>query len=149
MDAQAVQQMHRPLGLRLLDRLVAAFLLALMAVGSLALWIGVPAACLYLAAKWSETAAEHFVIALPVTLAGMVLFGSLLFWINGIYLRVAGVIRMSADDPQAEKDEEEVRRARRGPLELFLVVSLVIALVAFGIWFFGFAERPCSFSACP
>jgi hypothetical protein len=79
-----------------------------------------------------------------------VLFGSLLFWINGIYLRVAAVIRTSAGDLEpAEDDESDARRARRGPLELFLVVSLVIALVAFGIWFFGFAERPCSFSACP
>jgi hypothetical protein len=148
-DGETLRGIDRPRSLRLLDRLAAAFLLALMAVGSLVLWIGVPAACLFLAARWSENAAEHFVIALPMTLAGMVLFGSLLFWINGIYMRVAGVIRASAHDLEAEEDEENGRRAQRGPLELFLVVSLVIALVAMAIWFFGFAERPCSLSACP
>jgi hypothetical protein len=59
------------------------------------------------------------------------------------------VIRASAHDLEPEEDEENGRRAQRGPLELFLVVSLVIALVAMAIWFFGFAERPCSLSACP
>src|SRR5918992_5860650 len=134
-----VRPMPRGRSPRALDRLAAGFLLVLMAVGSFALWVAVPAACLYAAGKLTETGAEHFLLALPMTLAGMVLFGWLLFWINAIYMRITGVIRASSE-PEDE-DEEEWRRARRGPLEFFLVGSLVIALVAMAIWFFGFAER--------
>jgi hypothetical protein len=137
----SVSRVQRSPGLRALDRLAAGFLLALMAVGSLVLWIGVPAGCLYAAGQLTETAAEHFLLALPMTLAAMMLFGWLLFWINGIYMRVSGVIRASSAEPE-EADEEEERRVQRGPLELFLVVSLVIALVALCIWFFAFAENP-------
>jgi cytochrome b561 len=139
--------LSRSRGLRVLDRVAAGFLLVLMAVGSLVLWIGVPAGSLYAAAQLTETTAQHFLLALPITLAAMILFGWLLFWINGIYLRVSGVIEASADNEMHDQDSE--RHPPRGPLELFLVGSLVIALIAFVVWFFGFAERPCSFSACP
>jgi hypothetical protein len=140
----SVSPVQRSPGLRVLDRLAAALLLALMAVGSLVLWIGVPAGCLYAAGQWTETTAQHFLLALPMTLAAMVLFGWLLFWINGIYMRVTNVIRAdsAADKAEEDEDEEERRRAYRGPLELFLVVSLVIAIVALVVWFFVFAENP-------
>ena len=36
---------------RIIDRLAASFLLALMALGSFALWIAVPAVCLYASAR--------------------------------------------------------------------------------------------------
>jgi hypothetical protein len=138
----SVSPVERSPGMRAVDRLAAGFLLALMAVGSLALWIGVPAACMYLAGQWTQTAAEHFLIALPMTLVAMMLFGWLLFWVNAIYMRVTGVIRAGSEPEAREDDEVDERPVYRGPLELFLVVSLVIALVAVCIWFFLFAENP-------
>jgi hypothetical protein len=134
-----VRSAPRNRGLRAVDRLVAWFLLLLMAVGSLVLWIGVPAGCMYASGQWTNTAAEHFVVALPLTLAGMLLFGWLLFWINGIYMRVTGVIQASSE---VEDDDEEESRHPRGPLELFLIVSLVIAIIALFAWFFLLAENP-------
>jgi hypothetical protein len=138
----AVSPAERAAGNHVLDRLAAGFLLILMAVGSLVLWIGVPAGCLYLAGQWTDTAHEHFLVALPMTLGAMMLFGWLLFWINGIYMGVAAVIRAGSELEDDEEDELEERPVYRGPLELFLVVSLVIALVALCIWFFLFAENP-------
>jgi hypothetical protein len=132
---------HRSRGLRLMDRVASAFLVALMAVGSLVLWIGVPAGSMYVAGQWTSTAAEHFLLALPMTLGAMVLFGWLLFRVNAIYLRVSGVIRATSVEPD-EEDEDEERRVYRGPLEVFLVASLVIALIAMCVWFFVFAENP-------
>jgi cytochrome b561 len=133
--------LSRSPGLRLLDRLVAAFLLILMAVGSLVLWIGVPAGSLYVAGQWTSTAAEHFLLALPMTLGAMILFGWFLFRVNAIYVQVSGVIRATSIEPDDE-DEDEERRVYRGPLEVFLVASLVIALIAMCVWFFVFAENP-------
>ena len=119
------------------DRIAAAFLLCLMAVGSFVLWIGVPAGSLYLSSKLVDSLAGHFVVALPMTLAAMVAWGSGLFWLNSLYLRVTGFF----DEPE---DPDEPPRRIRGPLEPILVASLVVALVALFVWFFGFAENPSS-----
>jgi hypothetical protein len=121
--------------IRRLDRLAAAFVLVVMAIGSLVLWIGVPAASLWAASKLSDSLAGHFLIALPLTLAAMIAWGTLLFWLNALYLRIMG-FWTKPEDP------DELPRRVRGPLEPMLVVSLGIGLVAFLVWFFVFAENP-------
>ena len=120
---------------RMTDRLAAAFLLALMAVGCLVLWIGVPVGSLWAASKLSDSVAGHLLIALPLTLAAMIAWGAFLFWLNALYLRVIGALT----EPE---DPDEPPRRIRGPLEPLLVGSLVIGIVAFLVWFFAFAEDP-------
>ena len=120
---------------RITDRLAAAFLLVLMALGSLVLWIGVPVGSLWAASKLSESVAGHLLIALPLTLAAMIVWGAFLFWLNALYLRVIGALA----EPE---DPDEPPRRIRGPLEPLLVGSLVIGIVAFLVWFFAFAEDP-------
>ena len=134
MDSAAEMASIRPQQ-RPRDRLVAGFLLLLMALGSLALWIGVPAGCMWAASKLTDDFAGHFVIALPMTLAGMVLWALGLFWINGLYLRVTGFWEEPGDD-------DEPPRRLRGPLEPLLAGSLAIAFIALVIWFFAYAENP-------
>jgi hypothetical protein len=120
---------------RMIDRLAAAFLLVLMAVGSLVLWVGVPVGSLWAASRLSDSGTGHLLIALPLVPAAMIVWGTFLFWLNGLYLRVIGVL-IEPEDP----DEPPPRI--RGPLEPMLVGSLVIAIVAFLVWFFAFAENP-------
>lgn len=120
---------------RMTDRLAAAFLLALMAVGSLVLWIGVPVGSLWAASKLSDSGTGHLLIALPLVPAAMIVWGTFLFWLNALYLRVIGVLT----EPE---DPDEPPRPIRGPLEPLLVASLVLAIVAFLVWFFAFAENP-------
>ena len=117
------------------DALAATFLLALLAAGSLALWTAVPAASLWAAGKLARSKAEHFLIGLPLTLAAMAVWGTLLIWINALYLRVTGFW-------EAFEDPDEPPRRLRGPLESLLVGSLYLAVVAFLIWFFAFARNP-------
>jgi len=119
------------------DRVAAAFLLVLMMIGSFLLWIGVPAGSLYLAAQLVDSLAMHFVVALPLTLAAMVTWGSGLFWLNGLYLRITGFF----DEPE---DPDEPPRRIRGPLEPILIGSMFAALIALFVWFFVFAENPSS-----
>jgi hypothetical protein len=121
--------------MRIIDRVAAAFVLALMAIGTLVLWIGVPAGCLWAASKLVDSVAGHFVVGLPMIIVGMSVWGALLFWLNGLYLRILGFYA-EPDDP------DEPPRRIRGPLEPMLVISLVIGFVAFLFWFFVFAENP-------
>jgi hypothetical protein len=127
-------------GPRVSDRLASAFLLVLMSVGCLVLWIGIPIGCLWLAAKWSDSNAEHFLYVLPMVLVGMAVFAKFLFWLNRLYVRVTlGAHAVEAD---AEADEWDEPRWVRGPLETLLVGSLVIAIIALFAWFFLLAENP-------
>ena len=119
------------------DRLAAAFLLVLLVIGSFALWIAVPAASLWASSKLVDSLAGHFVVSLPVTLVAMITWGTGLFWLNTLYLRVTGFY----DEPE---DPDEPPRRLRGPLEPIIVGSLVIALITLFVWFFGFAKNPSS-----
>ncbi len=123
------------------SRGAAGFLVVLMAVGSLTLWIGVPAGCLWIVAQFAETSGEALVIGLPITVVAMIGFGALLVWLNGLYLRVSGSLAYW------QTEEEQfgpgiAPRYLRGPLEVLLVASLVVALVALFVWFFVFAHNP-------
>jgi hypothetical protein len=120
-------------------RMAAVLLIAAMAVGSLALWLAVPAGCLWAASKLVGTSAEEYVVGLPLTILAMVAFGAFLVWLNRLYLGITGVLA------RYEAELEEVGGAPpflRGPLEPLLVSSLVLALVVLAVWFFGYAKNP-------
>ena len=123
------------LTLRGRDRLAAGFLLLLMGAGSLVLWIGIPLAGLWFFSKVTDSWNGHFLLSLTLIPVAMALFAPVLFWLNGLYLRVIGVLR-------AGEDDEERRWHTRGPLEVFLYLGIVIALVALFGWFFFLAKNP-------
>jgi hypothetical protein len=120
------------------DRLAGAFVLAVMAVACVAFWVGVPLGYLWALSKATEDSTTHFIAGLIGVPLAMVAFSPLLFWLNGLYLRVTGVLA------RLEADEEEAgwQRRVRGPLEPLLLASFVIAFTALSIWFFFFAENP-------
>ena len=120
-------------------RVAGMLLIAAMAVGSLALWLVVPIACLYAASRLVGTSGEEYLIGLPITVVAMIAFGALLAQLNRLYLRITGVLA------RYEAEIEELGVAPpflRGPLEPLLVTSLVVALIVFAVWFFGFAKNP-------
>jgi hypothetical protein len=120
---------------RVRDRLAAGFLLLLMGAGSLVLWIGIPLAGLWFFSKLTDSWNGHFLLSLTLIPVAMALFAPVLFWLNGLYLRVIGVLG-------AGEDDEERRWQARGPLEVFLYLGIVIALVALFGWFFFLAKNP-------
>src|SRR5215211_3242046 len=111
---------------RVRDRVAAGFLLVVLAAGTLTLCIGIPVACLWLASKVTDSIGTHFLVALPLTLVSLGLFASLLYRVDRLYLRVTG-----AYAPTLDEDEDEEPRVPRGPLEPMMIVSLVIAMIAF------------------
>jgi hypothetical protein len=118
-----------------IDRLVLGFLLALMAVGSLALWTVVPLAALWAVSLVDGSAAGHLLLALFAVPAAIILFGAVLARLNVVYVRVAAAASRSAGDHDREAYS-------RGPLEWLIVGSLVIALVALVAWMVFVAEDP-------
>ena len=109
---------------RVVDRVVGVTLLALMAIGCFALWLAVPAGVLIMLSRATESATLHLTLGLLLVPLAMVVFGSLLLWMNRLYLQVTGVLA------RLEGPEDEPVRLR-GPLEAMLVASFVIALIAF------------------
>jgi hypothetical protein len=126
------QSRSRGRGSKAIDELAAGIVYGLLALGSLALWTGIPAGALFAAAKLSTTKGGQLAAALPLTLAGMVMWGVGLMWLNGLYLRIQC----------SGQDESQAPPVVRGPLERLLVLSLGIAFVAFLVWFFAFATNP-------
>jgi hypothetical protein len=119
---------------RAVDRAVAAFLIVLMAIGSVATWTIVPIATLRFGVNLLESQALQLIAGLVLVPTAMILFSVGLFWLNGLYLRVTG---------QWAYDEEEDRPLRRrGPLEPLMLWSLLVALVLISYWFFFLAEGP-------
>ena len=115
------------LSTRPVERLVGTALILLMAVGSLALWMLVPAAVLWSIGQLTVSPSVHLMLALVAVPAAMVAFSVLLLLLNASYLRVIG-----ADQPV--EDEDGIRIRYRGPLESLLVWSFIVAAVWGLIW---------------
>jgi hypothetical protein len=118
------------------SRLAGGFVLVVMVLACLVFWIGIPVAGLWALSKATDSFAAHFVIGLIGVPVAMALFSPALFWLNGLYLRVTGVLARL----EAEQEETGWHRRVRGPLEPMLIVSFVVALVALTIWFFFIAD---------
>jgi hypothetical protein len=118
-----------------LDRAAAGFILVLLGVGSLVLWVGIPYGLLWLFGRVTDSWNGHFLMSVLLIPVAMALFAPALFWLNGLYLRVTGVLR-----PEDAEDDRD--RSLRGPLEIFLYAGMIMAVVALCVWFFGYAHNP-------
>jgi hypothetical protein len=129
-----VEAAGRGVGRRLADRVAATFVLALLAAASLVFWMGIPVGGLWFFSRVTQSWNGHFLLSLVFIPAAMALFAPALFWLNGLYLRVIGVL--------GTEDGEKDNRRLRGPLELFLYAGMAVALVALCVWFMFFARNP-------
>lgn len=106
----------------------AVLLVAIMFLGSLALWVGVPLGWLWLGSR-IQGGTESVGLALGAMMVGMV-------------LTIAALLGLLTRLNRAHV-EIQARRGRpvRGTtaLERVLVASAAVAVVGFGIWFFGFS----------
>jgi hypothetical protein len=122
----------------------ALFLIALMAIGSVFLWIGIPVGWIYAVSRMVDSSQPSLgpyvllIFGIPITMA---LFGKLLFGLDHVYARVTGQdSEVQFRAPWLKSMRGERNNARRlSVLELTMVVSVSVALLGFAIWFFGFA----------
>ncbi len=104
----------------------SAVLVLLMLLGCLLLWVGVPLGWLWIGSQ--VQAAASLGTALLVTMAGI---------LASIFALVAALSWLNRR--HAYLLEARGMTARSSALEVILVSSAGIAVVGFGIWFFGFA----------
>jgi len=123
---------------------VALLLVILMALGSVFLWIVVPVGWLFIASRTTETSQPTLgpyllvIFAIPVT---MYLVGKLLYKTNRLFERVTGQdseVRVQLPWHKSLRDSSTSGRPTT-VLDVVMIASVVIALTAFGIWFFLFA----------
>lgn len=120
-----------------------AGLVALMALGSLALWIAIPAAWLWLT-RDLQPVATRFLVVIGGCAITMVAAGALLFRLEAVYARLTGTAGPVLERPKYLRTAAEDRRPRRRLtlLEIFLVVSAVVSLVALVVWWALLADSP-------
>ena len=105
----------------------AGLLVLIMFVGSLVLWVGVPAGWLWIGSQLQASSSM-------ATAVGSMMIGMLLT-IAGLVAGLGWLSRKHAELQEARGVPESETTA----LELVLVVSAVVAVVGFFVWFFGFS----------
>lgn len=119
-------------------------LIALMAVGSIFLWIGIPVGWLWIGSQiQSDSGQASFGLYLGILLGiivSMVAIGKLLWSLNGVYGRLTGseVVRVRMPWHRSMRGEQEGRQPRQ-ILDVVMVFSVATAGFAFLIWFLFFA----------
>ncbi len=124
---------------------LATLLVVLMAIGSIAMWIATPIFWLWLVSQFSESSSPSlglYMLVLIGTIATIVVLGKLLGVLNRIHGAITGRMAPRRDQTvwmRSMRGERDVQRDH-GVLGNVMAVSVSIALVAMGIWFFFFAE---------
>jgi hypothetical protein len=123
---------------------ISLFLIALMAIGSVLMWVGLPIGLVYLASRIADSPNPSLgpylliLIGLPV---GMVAIGKALGALDRYHGRVTGLDDgkpVQAAWMRSMRGERE-RRRRRSVLDVVMVISVAAALLLGTIWFFAFA----------
>jgi hypothetical protein len=123
---------------------LSLFLIALMAIGSVLMWLGLPIGLIYLASRVADSPKPSMgpylliIIGLPL---GMIAIGKVLGAIDRYHGRVTGLDDgkpMQAAWMRSMRGERE-RRRRRSVLDAVMMISVGVALVLAVIWFFAFA----------
>jgi hypothetical protein len=122
-----------------------AVLVLLMALGSIAMWLVVPIAWLWLGSQMtssSQPTIGPYLLVLAGTIVSMIVIGKLLGSLNRMHMRVTGRLRDKREQATWMKSMRGERRGThqdRGVLDGVMMISVGIAVVLFGIWFFAFA----------
>jgi hypothetical protein len=125
-------------------RFAGAFLILLMAVGSILLWIGIPVGWLYLVSQLvdsSQPSMGPYVLVLVGIPATMIAMGKVLAILDRTYGRVtrtAPQVRAQAPWHRSLRGDRRPERAR-SVLDVVMVASVALAVVCFAVWFFLFA----------
>jgi len=122
---------------------LAVILVLLMAVGSVVMWIGVPVGLIYLASRVadsSQPSAGPYLLVLIGLPIGMAIVGRFLGYLDRLHGRLTGrdAERHRATWLRSMRAERGSTR-RASVLDQVMIVSVGLALVAFAVWFFGFA----------
>jgi MFS family permease len=126
-------------------RHVAGWVLVLvMAVGSVVMWLVSPIAWLWVASRMtssSQPSLGPYLLVLVGMAITAVVIGKFLGMVNRTHMRVTGRLTDKRTHASWNRSMRGERRPAndRGVLEQVMAISVGVALVLFGIWFFAFA----------
>jgi hypothetical protein len=124
---------------------VAALLVAVMAVGSILMWLGIPAFWLWLGSRIADSSQPSmglYLLVLVGIVVTMAIVGKGLGALNHLHMDITGAIPDKREQTiwlRSMRAEREVNR-QTGVLGVVMAWSVSIALLCFGVWFFLFAE---------
>jgi MFS family permease len=124
--------------------MAAAFLVAVMAIGSIVMWVVSPVAWLWIASRMTDSSqpslGPYLLVLIGMALTAVVI-GKGLGKVNHAHMRLTGRLsdRREARSWNKSMRAERGRTNDRGVLEQVMAISVACALVLFGIWFFAFA----------
>lgn len=131
-----------------LRSLAKAGLITLMALGSVVLWIGSPIGWLWVASQMQKDTQEAGFGPYLVVIAGIaitaVVLAKVLSRLNRAYAEVSGAtepVRVLMPWQRGLRSEQE-GRAPRTVLDVVMVISVGVGVLALTIWFFFFAGSP-------
>ncbi|MEK6228474.1 MAG: hypothetical protein AABM31_03995 [Actinomycetota bacterium] len=131
-----------------LQPVAKAALIALMAVGSIVLWLGVPIGWLWIGSQVQSgnqsTGFGPYMLVLAGIIVSVVVLAKCLASLNRAYGRVAGEepsMRVRLPWHRSMRGDDD-SRYQRNVLDVVMVISVSLAVVAMTIWFFFFAGSP-------
>jgi len=122
----------------------AILLVLLMGIGSVVMWLGIPLALVYAASQLADTSAPTLgpyllvFIGLPIGMAIMAKLLGYLDRVHQVYTRTNDDRPVQAPWMRSMRGERGSTRTR-GVLDTVMIVSVIAALVLFGLWFFVLA----------
>ena len=124
---------------------VAALLVLIMGIGSVLMWIGVPVFWLWLASRIADSSQPSlglYTLVLVGIVASMGIIGKALGVLTHLHAHVTDSLPSRREQTVWLKSMRGEREGRRehGILGTVMAVSVSLALLAFGVWFFAFAE---------
>ena len=128
-------------------RMAQVALIALMAIGSIAMWIVIPIGWVWIASQSTDSSAPSlgpYLMVLAGVPISMVIVGKLLSKLNNVYSNVTGKshkVRVQMPWHKSMRGERDEPRPRT-VLDVVMVISVITAGLAFGIWWAVFAGSP-------
>jgi hypothetical protein len=124
-------------------RVTLAFVIV---VGSLVMWIGIPAVWIWVAGQLINEYPSIYMLALAACPLTMIIWGWALYRINSVYIELTPPRQ---DAPGAQRsawlgslsDSRKPRRRQPTLLDVSMIVSVIIALSVMAVWFFVFAHN--------
>jgi hypothetical protein len=125
----------------------AGFVFLAMLLAAFSLWTAIPLCWIYIASKLSETqfpaGGPYAVVAVGIVTT-ILLVGWMIGRLNGLYIRITGTNRLEPIRPTWLKSMRDTAPIRSSVtvVEAVLMGSVMLAGIAFLVWFFTAAGSP-------
>jgi hypothetical protein len=128
---------------RIARPIAAAGLIALMVIGSVAVWTVIPIGGLWVASQLSDSNVRMGAVPLLVAAGGipaaMAFAVALLARVERLHMRVTGTASQARVVPAWRRSLGDSRPVQLTVLDRIMVASVLVAVIAMGVWFFAFA----------